>query len=101
MRFAPIALLLCACSFAGATEPLDEPVALHVQPHELDDMQRADLASFAAVQIEDVSFQPAPSVVQAQLDAEAMLDDVRAAHDAEARQVLREREDIAPGVPVE
>lgn len=71
-----IPLLLIGCSFASAQDAPDldlrpdhEPVAL--QPQDYIDVHE--------------------SVVQAQLDADAMLADVAAAHDAEAAIVLRER----------
>lgn len=71
-------LLLLSCSFAAAQDMPDAELRPNHEP-----MEVADQPIYADAH---------SSCVQAQLDAEAMLADVRAAHDHEADLVLRARE---------
>lgn len=83
-----LVLAACSCSFAEAQDLRDDhgPVALQVQ--EFDGPIAYDISD------EPLWADVHSSCVQAQLDAEAMLADVRAAHDAEAQIVLRDRERV-------
>ena len=89
MRFLlPIAALLTACSFASANDVPDI--------HDIPALGEPEDVGPIAYDISDepLWLDAHRSCVQAQLDAEAMLADVAAAHDAEAALVLRDRERV-------
>jgi len=92
MLFVPLALFLASCASASA-----EPASLHDDDRGLDATPSIAVEDDAVPGSDDPDFVDPTvahaSVVAAQLDADAMLADVRAAHADEAALVLRERSD--------